>query len=164
MTSPPNVRYQYTATGVQNHRSGSNIEEMTIHIMVAGSNSRNVELARQAFDALDCQIIPAPTMSLALFLAQKNLPDIILCGFEMVDGDGLSFIKEIKADEELRQLPFVFMATANDQAASEKALDLGADAVLKHPLETDQLKREVIPYINIRVAEKNNATLKLQNR
>ncbi len=128
--------------------------EMTIHILAAGSHPQYADLAREAFDELDCQIIPAPSMSLAIFLAQKNLPDIILCDFVMTDGDGWSFINEIKADAELRTIPFLFIGPIADTSVSDRALALGADAVLAFPLEASQLKREIIPYINIRLAEK----------
>jgi CheY-like chemotaxis protein len=127
---------------------------MTIHILVAGSHLEYSDLARQAFEDLDCQIIPATSMSLAVFLAQKNLPDVILCDFEMLDGDGWSFIAEIKADDELRTIPFLFIGPNEDQSVSARAHKLGADAVLKYPIEASQLKRELVPYINIRLAEK----------
>ncbi len=127
---------------------------MTIHILVAGSHSEYSDLARQAFEDLDCQIIPATSMTLAVFLAQKNLPDVILCDFDMTDGDGWSFIGEIKADAELRNIPFLFIGQDEDSAVSTRASKLGADAVLKFPLAATQLKREMIPYINIRLAEK----------
>ncbi len=127
---------------------------MTIHILVAGSHSEYSDLAREAFVDLDCQIIPATSMTLAVFLAQKNLPDVILCDFDMTDGDGWSFIGEIKADAELRNIPFLFIGSGEDSAVSTRALKLGADAVLEFPLAASQLKREIIPYINIRMAEK----------
>jgi CheY-like chemotaxis protein len=134
--------------------SKSDNVEMTIHVLVAGTHNEYVELARQAFEELDYQIIPAPSMSLALFLAQKNLPDLILCDFEMVDGDGWHFIKEIKIDDELREIPFVFMSSVRDDAVTARALALGADEVLCFPLDAAQLKREIIPYANIRSAGK----------
>lgn len=127
---------------------------MTIHILVAGSHLEYSELAREAFEDLDCQIIPATSLTLAVFLAQKNLPDVILCDFDMTDGDGWSFIGEIKADAELHNIPFLFIGPGGDSAVSTKASKLGADAVLEFPLAASQLKREIMPYINIRMAEK----------
>jgi two-component system cell cycle response regulator len=127
---------------------------MTINILVAGSHLEYSDLARQAFEDLDCQIIPATSMTLAVFLAQKNLPDVILSDFEMFDGDGWNFIAEIKADDELRNIPFVFIAPDSNADAAAHAAELGADAILKYPMEASQLKRELVPYINIRLAEK----------
>ena len=94
-------------------------------------------------------------MSLALFLAQKNLPDLILCSFTMTDGDGWLFIKEVKSDQELSSIPFVFISAQVTEDVQKRALSEGADSVLTYPLEAQQLRREIIPYINIRLAEKN---------
>lgn len=127
---------------------------MTIHILVGGSHIQYSDLAKEAFDDVDCQIIPAPSMSLALFLAQKNLPDVILCDFEMTDGDGYSFIAELKADDELRGIPFIFIGDQPDDATIKRAASAGADSVLSYPLDASQLRREIVPYINIRLAEK----------
>ena len=127
---------------------------MTIHILVASSNLEYSDLAREAFEDLDCEIVRATSMTLAVFLAQKNLPDVILSAFEMHDGDGWSFLGEVKADEELRNIPFLFIAPGIDDAIQTRASNLGADAVLNYPLEPSQLKRELVPYINIRLAEK----------
>jgi len=127
----------------------------TTNILVAGSEGCIADLARASVNDLDCQIIPAPAMSLALFLAQKNLPDLILCSFTMTDGDGWLFIKEVKSDQELSSIPFVFISAQVTEDVQKRALSEGADSVLTYPLEAQQLRREIIPYINIRLAEKN---------
>jgi CheY-like chemotaxis protein len=127
----------------------------TTNILVAGNEGHIADLARASVSDLDCQIIPAPAMSLALFLAQKNLPDLILCSFTMTDGDGWLFIKEVKSDEELSAIPFVFISAAATEDVQKRALSEGADSVLLYPLAADQLRREIVPYINIRLAEKS---------
>ncbi|MGH9552869.1 MAG: hypothetical protein ACRD3W_26045, partial [Terriglobales bacterium] len=75
---------------------------MTANIMVAGTSPGNVQLVKDAVESLDYQVIPAPAMSLALFLARKNMPELILCGPAMIDGDARSFLRELRADDELR--------------------------------------------------------------
>lgn len=128
---------------------------MTLNVLVAGNDARTVGLAKSALESLEVQIIPAPAMSLALFLAHKNFPELILCNFNMVDGDAFEFLKELKVDSELQTIPFIFVAeTAPDENVVARARSLGAEAVLSYPLEPAELKREVIPYINIRLAEK----------
>ncbi|HEY9678331.1 MAG TPA: response regulator [Drouetiella sp.] len=132
---------------------------MTIHILVAGDRPHVADLAREAFDDLDCQIIPATSLTLAVFLTQKNLPDLILSDFTMHDGDGMTYINEVKADAELRGIPFLFISDKQDAERDERASKAGADGVLNFPLEPSQLKREVLPYINIRLAEKGQREL-----
>lgn len=128
---------------------------MSIKVLVAGANERLLSLTKSALTDPDSLVIPAPAMSLALFLAHKNLPDLIVSNFKMIDGDGWEFLKELKADDELKSIPFLFIADEKvDAGTCSNAINLGADAVLHHPLEAHQLRREIMPYINIRLAEK----------
>ncbi|MBS1998050.1 MAG: hypothetical protein JSS86_17125, partial [Cyanobacteria bacterium SZAS LIN-2] len=70
----------------------------TPKILVAGSSQKSVALTRAAIEPLDYQMVTAQPMSVALFLAQKNLPEVIVSDLKMLDGDGISFLNEIKVD------------------------------------------------------------------
>ena len=70
---------------------------MTLRTLVATKNAATVDRIKKAFDDIDCEVIPATTLSLAIFLARKNFPDIILADLELSDGDGLQLLHEIKA-------------------------------------------------------------------
>jgi CheY-like chemotaxis protein len=128
---------------------------MTTNILVVGKEAWNVELARDAVDEMDYQIIPAPSMSLALFLAQKNLPELILCGTELMDGDPQTFLKEVQADDELRQIPFMLL-TANqvDEKDGKRWLTMGAALVLPTDISATELFSTIQPYIESRLARK----------
>ena len=72
-------------------------------------------------------------MSLGLFLAQKNFPDLILCEAGLLEGDGYSLLESIKSDEELASIPVVFVIAEVDKLASEQIQ--GASFLLKIPFE-----------------------------
>ena len=80
----------------------------TPKVLVAGPSLKTVALARDAFEPLGYQIITAQPMSVALFLAHKNLPELIICPYEMLDGDGQTFLSEVQRDDELCHIPFFF--------------------------------------------------------
>ena len=127
----------------------------TINILVAGTSQTNVALAKEAYDGMDYQVIPAPGFSLALFLAQKNYPDLIICGSKLTDGDGLAFLKELKNDPELAAIPFIFLIDKDHNCINEQsAMKSGAAAVFYHPLEADWLKECTVPIITKRASTK----------
>lgn len=72
-------------------------------------------------------------MSLGLFLAQKNFPDLILCESNLLEGDGYALLETLKADEELGAIPVVFVVDNLKDSHSE--LLHGASYLLKLPLE-----------------------------
>lgn len=122
-----------------------------INILVAGKSQANVDLAKAAYQGMDYQVIPAPGTSLALFLAQKNYPDLIICDGTLTDGDGITFLSELKADPELAEIPFVFLVDKQHGALDENlAITSGAVNVFYHPIEAAWLKECTVPIITHR--------------
>ena len=87
----------------------------------------------------------------ALKLARDTEPDLILCDFDMPEMDGTEISDALRADQELRLIPFMFLtalATTTDMARMHKQIG-GRRAISKDsPLERiverieEMLKRE----------------------
>ena len=74
----------------------------------------------------------------AYALAQIDTPDIIITDINMPKVSGLELIKRIKRDHNLAGLPILIISAAED-AELEYALELGAKAVCRKPVDFDQL-------------------------
>lgn len=135
--------------------SAQHLNLEAINILVAGKSKINVDLAKEAYQGMGYQVIPAPGTSLALFLAQKNYPDLIICDGTLTDGDGLSFLSEIKSDPELSEIPFVFLVDKEDGVMDESlAITSGAVNIFYHPIEAEWLKECTVPIITHRANTK----------
>ena len=121
----------------------------TPKVLFAGNSKKTLQLGREALSSpVDCQVVPAPAMSVALFLAQKNLPELIVSSFDMQDGDGLSFLQEIMIDEETRRIPFIFLVDEMvDEITEIKALKAGARKVLPNDMTSAEFLELVRPLI-----------------
>ncbi len=122
---------------------------MTVRVLVVDSSPETVGLARQALVDLDCDVSPATSISLALFLAHKNPPDLIVSGLEMTDGGGLELLAEVKADRELQEIPFIFLA-AGGGPVEGRALAAGAEQFLTLPVRPDVLLGRLKPFLRER--------------
>lgn len=88
------------------------------------TNGFEVEKAANGIEALD--------------LAQKNPPEMIISDVLMPGMDGFSLIRAWKADERLKNIPFVFFtATYTDSRDENLALSLGAERFIVKPMEPD---------------------------
>lgn len=126
--------------------AGGSLE--AINILVAGKSQNNVDLAKAAYAGIGYQVIPAPGTSLALFLAQKNYPDLIISDGVLTDGDGIAFLTELKNDPELSEIPFIFLIDKEDAQIDELlALKAGAVSVFYHPIEAGWFKECTVPII-----------------
>ena len=104
---------------------------MSIYILVAGENKTTLAFVRQATDNVDCHLVLASTMSLALFLAQKNKPSLIISDLKLADADGFAFAQEVKSDKELKVIPFIFLLEERpDDALRQALLGYGAQSVI----------------------------------
>jgi CheY-like chemotaxis protein len=80
----------------------------------------------------------------ALQLAERGTYDLIVSDILMPRMDGFQLCRELKKDDRLRQIPFVFYtATYTDPRDAAFALSLGADKFLVKPLEPDVFMKEI---------------------
>lgn len=92
-------------------------------------------LAAQGF-----QVTSAANGLEALNGARQNPPDLIISDIMMPEMDGFDFCRKIKADPELKTIPFIFYtATYTDREDEELALALGAIRFLIKPLGPEVL-------------------------
>lgn len=71
-------------------------------------------------------------------------PAVILCDVHMPSGDGFQLVETVKADQELRDIPFIFISsTAWQTRDKRRALELGADKFILRPIDPQRLLDEV---------------------
>ncbi len=127
----------------------------TPKILVAGNSKKSVALVRAAIEPLDYQLVTAQPMSVALFLAQKNLPDVIVSDLQMLDGDGIRFLNEIKLDPELAKIPFIFLVDEpTDEATELSAITRGARLICLNSMGKDEFIKVLEPLIKERLNQK----------
>jgi CheY-like chemotaxis protein len=92
-----------------------------------------------AFDIEDAgfKILTASSGNKAIELLAKHKVDIIVSDIRMPDGDGVSLLNSIRKTEP--NLPVVFFVSAFADISESSAKNLGAKALLKKPINPDEL-------------------------
>lgn len=76
----------------------------------------------------------------ALHLARATPPDLIVSDILMPEMDGFELCRQVKADPELKKIPFIFYtATYTEHHDEELAMALGASRFVIKPLEPQEL-------------------------
>lgn len=73
----------------------------------------------------------------------KKRPDLILLDYEMPVCDGRMTLEMIRADEELKDIPVIFLTAINDRANIEAVLRLKPAGYFLKPAVKDQLLAEI---------------------
>jgi CheY-like chemotaxis protein len=131
---------------------------MAVRILVASDDKRIGDMLRDKLSMLDCELLLAREISLALYLAHKNLPDVILCDTTLTDKDGMDYLSEIKSDADLAPIPFFFLANENGETdLRQKAQAAGALDVISSDSSGAILDR-LLPYLQERKVEREPQT------
>ncbi|MGN1313862.1 MAG: response regulator [Lachnospiraceae bacterium] len=87
----------------------------------------------------DYDIRVATSGEMALKQAKKELPDLILLDYEMPQWDGKRTLEEIRADEELKEIPVVFLTSIADKKDIIAILGLKPAGYILKPFQKDRL-------------------------
>jgi two-component system cell cycle response regulator len=113
-------------------------------ILVVDNSPVNLNLMQSTLEPFGYQVIYANGAIEALTLMRQTPPDLILSDVYMPGADGYAFIKAVKADPHLRDIPFAFISSTvwPDQDRS-KGLSLGAMKFIIRPIEPQALLAEI---------------------
>ncbi len=111
-------------------------------ILVVEDNEDSRVLLQQALAASGFEASVASNGIEALQLARQTSPQLIISDILMPEMDGFTLCREIKRDQALRDIPFIFYsATYIDPKDAQLAHQLGADRFIIKPQEISELLR-----------------------
>ena len=93
--------------------------------------------------AEDYVLSAATNAKQALALAESQSPDLILLDMVMPDMDGLAVCEALKASEETRDIPVIFVTSMDDSKNEEQGLLAGAVDYISKPVSPPIVKARV---------------------
>jgi len=109
-------------------------------ILIADDNPQNRYLLETLIQGCGYKVISAGNGAAALDLARKNPPNLVISDILMPKMDGFELCRSCKAEEQLRDIPFIFYTAHYTDPKDEKfALSLGADRLITKPEQPEVL-------------------------
>lgn len=140
----PELRNAAEMSHTATHEAPATTRANGLTILAVDNLPANLEFVEGLFGGLGYQVVTASNAGLALDLARRSRPDLILSDVCMPHGNGYDLIDAVKADQQLRSIPFVFISsTFTNEEARKKGLAHGADKYLFRPIEPQRLLEEV---------------------
>ncbi|HEY9790190.1 MAG TPA: hypothetical protein V6D22_07320 [Candidatus Obscuribacterales bacterium] len=116
-----------------------------IKVLVVDSTAITERLSRETLIPLGCQIITASSTALAVFLARKNFPSLIINGVR--DSEEVELPQEIRTDPDLAHIPVVVVADNQGKSMAPNVLASGAAKVLAQPISPERFFEELRPFL-----------------
>ncbi|KQW36260.1 two-component system response regulator KdpE [Rhizobacter sp. Root404] len=95
---------------------------------------------RAALEAQDWQVFEADALGRGLSEAGTRRPDLIVLDLGLPDGDGVDFLRDLRA---WSQVPVIVLSARTDEADKIAALDAGADDYLTKPFGVGEMMARV---------------------
>jgi two-component system cell cycle response regulator len=113
-------------------------------ILVVDDSPVNLNLMRSTFEPSGYEVLTFLHPMEALASARKKRPDLILSDVHMSPTSGHDFLGIVKADPDLRSIPFIFISsTVWQDRDREMGLALGADRFIARPIDPEKLLAEI---------------------
>jgi CheY-like chemotaxis protein len=94
------------------------------------------------------QVLEARNGTEALTMADEERPDLILLDIMMPGMDGTTTFKELQKNENLNNVPVIFMTAKVQRQEIEGYIKLGARGVITKPVDPMTLPEQIIDTLN----------------
>lgn len=119
-------------------------------VLVVDDQASSREAMAAALRPLGYEVLQARDGLEGLLLARKRVPDVILLDIMMPGVDGWEVCQRLKADEETRLIPVVFLTGLDSRQARLRGLETGATDFLSKPFDLVELEVRVRNLVSFR--------------
>jgi putative two-component system response regulator len=121
-------------------------------VLIVDDQAQSLDAMGEALRPLGFEVWQALDGETALALARDRQPDVILLDVMMPGIDGYEVCRRLKADDETRLLPVVFLTGLDSREARLKGLEAGASDFLNKPFDLVELEVRVRNLVGYRRA------------
>ncbi len=112
-------------------------------ILLVDDEPSNLRLLKMLLNSDGYATICAERGGEALLLAAKLRPDLILLDIMMPEMDGFEVVRQLKGNQQIRNIPVIMVTAMDDRASRLKSLELGAREFLSKPVDRAELSIRV---------------------
>lgn len=124
-------------------------------ILIVDDNPENLEVLYDYLNQLEFTVLVAQSGEDALELIQENLPDIIVLDILMPGIDGFETCRRLKADDETKEIPVLFMSALVDTVDKVRGFEVGGVDYITKPFQQEEVLARITTHLNIQKLKQN---------
>ena len=112
-------------------------------ILVVDADTKSQKVLEVSFKKAGYQVEITDTMKEAIQRVALLSPDLIVADTRLPDGDGFTFLEQLRANPALREVPFIFLTEEDGLDKKMKGFELGAADYLTKPIYIKEVTSRV---------------------
>lgn len=120
------------------------------NILIVDDIPANLKVLGDILKSEGWKVRPVPSGALALQVAEKERPDLILLDIMMPDMDGYEVCRRLKENKLLHDIPVIFISALNETNDVVKALKYGGVDYITKPFRAEEISARVKTHIKLR--------------
>ncbi len=127
-------------------------------ILVVDDLPTNIEALVETLESERFDVFKATNGKIALKIANKNKPDLILLDVMMPIMDGFETCKKLKENEATRDIPIIFVTARTNRKDIGKGFSLGCSEYIGKPFEVDEVCNRIRTHLLLGIQKKKNVS------
>lgn len=123
-------------------------------ILLVDDNPTNLAVLFDYLDNIGFMLLMAQSGEKALKIIEKRKPDIILLDIVMPGIDGFETCKRLKENDELKDIPVIFMSALSETVDKVKGFEIGAVDYITKPFQQEEVLARISAHLTIRDQQK----------
>lgn len=119
---------------------------MTVKILLVDDESAVLEFLGRRLEKHGFAVFTASDGVSGLEQARRHMPDLVLLDITMPNKDGMTMLKELKADQATARIPVVMVTAKSETDAVFEGEKFGATDYIIKPVDFEQLLKYVRRY------------------
>jgi CheY-like chemotaxis protein len=124
------------------------------NILIVDDVPANLKILGDILKLDGYKVRPVPSGKLALQVAEKEKPDLILLDIMMPEMDGFEVCRNLKAHETLSEIPIIFISALNDTSDIVNALKSGGVDFITKPFHSEEVSARVKTHLKLHLQSK----------
>jgi two-component system, sensor histidine kinase and response regulator len=119
------------------------------NILIVDDIPANLKVLGEILKEDGYKVRPVPNGMLALQVAEKEKPDLILLDIMMPEMDGYEVCRRLKANQALHEIPIIFISALNETDDVVKALKYGGVDYITKPFKSEEVIARVGTHVKL---------------
>lgn len=128
------------------------MQEQDFVILIVDDIAKNIQLLGKILDNQGYGVVAVTNGEQVLKAARNHDPDLILLDIMMPEKSGYEVCEELKADEDLAEIPVIFLTARSEEEDVIKGLNLGGADYVTKPFNSGELLARIDTHLSLKNA------------